>query len=59
VESSINSRKESNKSSRASSEGNQGFGVRRKVAVGISVEGGRIIRVGVIKEAVVEGGHTG
>jgi hypothetical protein len=32
--------KESDKSSRASSAGNQGFGVGRKVAVGISVKRG-------------------
>jgi predicted dinucleotide-binding enzyme len=37
----ISSRKESDKSSRASGAGNQGFGVGRKVAVEISVKGGR------------------
>jgi hypothetical protein len=40
---------EADKSSRASSAGNQGFGVGRKVAMGISVKrGARIIRVGAV-----------
>jgi hypothetical protein len=51
---------QADKSSRASSAGNQGFLVGRKVAVGISVKrGAGIIRVGAVKEAVVKGGgHT-
>ena len=41
----IGGREESDKSGRASSAGNQGFGVGRKVAVGISVKrGARIVR---------------
>jgi hypothetical protein len=55
--SSSSSRKESDKSSRASGAGNQGFGVGRKVAWGISVKGGGIIRVGVVKEAVGKRGR--
>jgi hypothetical protein len=52
--------KESDKSSRASSAGNQGFGVGRKVAVGISVKTGAgiTIRVGAVNEAVVKGAHA-
>jgi hypothetical protein len=47
--------KESDKSSRASSAGNQGFCVGRKVAVGLSVKrGAEIIRVGAVKEAAVK-----
>jgi hypothetical protein len=52
----IGSREESDKSGRASSAGNQGFGVGRKVAVGISVKrGARIVRVGAVKESVRKG----
>jgi hypothetical protein len=59
AESVIGGGKEPEKSSRASSAGNQGFGVGRKVAVGISVKkGAGIIRVGAVKEAVVKGAHT-
>jgi hypothetical protein len=54
---SIVSRKESDKSSRASGAGNQGCGVGLKMALGISVKGG-IIRVGAVKKAVVKGGAT-
>ena len=44
---------EVDKSSRASSAGNQGFGVGRKVAMGISVKrGARIVRVGTVRETV-------
>jgi hypothetical protein len=52
----ISSRKESDKSSRASGAGNQGFGVGRMVAA-VGIRGG-IIRVGAIKEAVVKGAHN-
>jgi hypothetical protein len=49
----IGGRKESDKSSRANSAGNQGFGVGRKVSVGISVKrGAGIVRVGAVKVAV-------
>jgi hypothetical protein len=56
----IGSGKASNKSSGASSSaGNQGFGVGRKAAVGISVKrGAGIIRVGAVKEAMVKVAHT-
>ena len=56
----IGSWEEADKSSRASSAGNQGFGIGRKVAMGIiSVErGARIIRVGAVKEAVSKGADT-
>jgi hypothetical protein len=57
----ISSRKESDKeSSRASGgTGNQGFGVGRTVAVGISVKkGGADHQRGAKKEAVVKGAHT-
>ena len=55
----IGSWEEADKSSRASSAGNQGFGVGRKVAMGISVKrGARIIRVGAVKEAVSKGANT-
>ena len=55
----IGSWEEAEKSSRASGAGNQGFGIGRKVAVGIGVErGGRIIRVGAVKEAVSKGADT-
>jgi hypothetical protein len=52
----IGSREESDKSGRASSAGNQGVGVGRKVAVGISVKRrARIVRVGAVKESVGKG----
>jgi hypothetical protein len=55
----IGGREESGKSSRASSAGNQGFGVGRKVAVGISVKrGAGIVRVGAVKETVGKGTDT-
>ena len=55
----IGSGEEADKSSRASSAGNQSFGVGRKVAMGISVKrGARIIRVGAVKEAVRKGANT-
>ena len=55
----IGSWEEAEKSSRASGAGNQGFGVGRKVAMGIGVErGARIIRVGAVKEAVSKGADT-
>jgi hypothetical protein len=55
----VGGRKESDKSSRASSAGNQGFGVGRKVAVGINVKrGAGIVRVGAVKEAVGKGADT-
>jgi hypothetical protein len=45
----IGSWEEADKSSRTSSAGNQGFGVGKKVAMGISVKrGARIIRVGAV-----------
>jgi hypothetical protein len=51
--------KESDKSSRASSAGYQGFGVGRKMAVGISVKrGAGIVRVGAVKETVGKGADT-
>ena len=55
----IGGQEESDKSSRASSAGNQGFSTRRKVAMGISVKRwARIIRVGAVKEAVSKGADT-
>jgi hypothetical protein len=48
--------KESDKSSRANTAGNQGFGVGRKVAVGISAKrGAGIIRVGAVRKRWVRG----
>jgi hypothetical protein len=44
----IGGREESDKSSRARSAGNQGFGIGRKVAVGISVKRAGIVRVGAV-----------
>jgi hypothetical protein len=56
----IGGREESDKSSRARSAGNQGFGVGRKVAVGISVKrGAGIVRVGAVnQETVGKGADT-
>jgi hypothetical protein len=55
----IGGREESDKSSRASSAGYQGFGVGRKVAVGISVKrGAGIVRVGAVKETAGKEAHT-
>jgi hypothetical protein len=52
----IGSCEEADESSGASSAGNQGFGVGRKVAMGISVKrGARIVRVGAVKESVGKG----
>jgi hypothetical protein len=55
----IGGREESYKSSGASSAGNQGFGVGRKVAVERSVKRwARTVRVGAVKETVGKGANT-
>jgi hypothetical protein len=55
----VGGREEADKSSGASSAGNQGCGVGRKVAMGISVKrGARVVRVGAVKELVGEGADT-
>jgi hypothetical protein len=52
----IGGREEADKSSRASSARNPGFGVGRKVAMGVSVKrGAGIVRVGAVKETVGKG----